>query len=76
MPIYQVSYVVRGGTHPGAILVQNQRPRVGDLITLGDQTFEITEVMDLMPPSGGVVFLHATCRPTKEKPSASGQRTP
>ena len=72
MPIYQVSYVVIGGKHPGAIVVQTKRPQVGDLVTLGEQQFIITEVIDLMPPSGGVTFLHATCRPV-EPPSPPRQ---
>ncbi len=73
MLIYQVSYVVIGGKHPGAIVVQTKRPQVGDLVTLGDQQFMITEVIDLMPPSGGVTFLHATCRPVEPPSSQPSQ---
>lgn len=63
MPIYQVSYVVIGGKHPGAILVQNERPAVGQIVTLGRHPFQIVEVVELLPATGGVIFLHATCRP-------------
>ncbi len=71
MPIYQVSYVVVGGKHPGAILVQNERPRVGQLVVLGGQTFRIEEVVELLPTTGGVVFLHATCRPVTSPPKST-----
>lgn len=67
MPLYQISYVVRGGKHPGAILLQEQRPQVGDEINLGGVVCVIEEVIDLLPPQGGVVYLHVTCR-LKETP--------
>jgi len=66
MLIYQVSYVVVGRKHPGALIVQPTRPQVGEVIDLGGQEFLITEVVELMPPSGGVAFLHATCRPLED----------
>lgn len=68
MPIYQVSYVVIGGKHPGAIIVQNKRPTVGQTITLGGQRFRIAEVVELLPTIGGVTFLHATCHPVETMP--------
>ena len=71
MPLYQVSYVVVGGSHPGAILMQTQRPQVGQKVTLGGQTFVIEEVIELMPPSQGIAFLHATCRPVPGTSSAN-----
>lgn len=72
MPIYQVSYVVIGGKHPGAIFVQNEPPRVGQTITLGGEKFEIVEVVELLPTTtGGVTFLHATCRPVESASTAS-----
>jgi len=71
MPIYQVSYVVIGGKHPGAILVQNERPVVGQVITLGGHPFQIVEVVELLPTTGGVTFLHATCRPVDSRSSSS-----
>jgi hypothetical protein len=35
---------------------------VGDLVKLGEQEFEILDVVELMPPRGGFTFLHATCQ--------------
>lgn len=67
MPIYQVSYVVIGGKHPGAILVQNERPVEGQIILLGGEKFRVVEVIDLLPTTGGVTFLHATCRPVESE---------
>ena len=63
--IYKVSYVVRGGDHPGAILDADEMPQVGEIVTFGGRDFEIIEVMELMPARGGFGFLHATCVPVK-----------
>jgi hypothetical protein len=59
--IYKVSYVVRDGSHPGAILDAKKKPEVGETITFGDKTFILEEVMELLPPRGGFGFLHVTC---------------
>jgi hypothetical protein len=61
--IYKVSYVVLHGEHPGAIANTDVPPKVGDRVTLGNQTFEVIEVLELMPPRGQFSFLHATCKP-------------
>jgi hypothetical protein len=65
--IYKVSYVVRGGSHPGAILDAETIPQVGESVTFGGQEFRIIEVMELMPSRGGFGFLHATCVPAEEE---------
>ena len=62
--IYQVSCVVVGRPHPGAIINLDAPPRVGDRINLGNEVFEVLEVQDLIPPRGDFAFLHVTCRPT------------
>jgi hypothetical protein len=64
--IYKVSYVVVGKPHPGAIVNVDTPPRVGDQVKLGDELFEVVEVLDLVPPRGDFAFLHATCRPVEE----------
>ena len=63
--IYKVSYVVRGGSHPGAIINEEQRPQVGQRVKLGAQEFEVIEVVDLMPARGDFSFLHVTLQPPK-----------
>jgi hypothetical protein len=68
--IYKVSFVVQEGTHPGGIQNLDERPKVGDVFTLGNQSFEIVEVMELMPPRGDYVYMHATCRPIGGQPGA------
>jgi hypothetical protein len=68
--IYKVSFVVQGGSHPGGIQNLNERPEVGDVLTLADLKFEIIEVMELVPPRGEYAYMHATCRPIDEKSAA------
>jgi hypothetical protein len=68
--IYKVSFVVQEGTHPGGIQNLDERPQVGDVFTLGNQSFEIVEVMELMPPRGDYAYMHATCRPIGGQPGA------
>ena len=63
--IFKVSYVVRGGSHPGAIINEDQRPQVGQRVKLGAQEFEVIEVVDLMPARGDFSFLHVTLQPPK-----------
>ncbi len=65
--IYKVSYVVRGGSHPGAILDSDELPEVGQVVSFGGYKFQIIEVMELMPARGGFGFLHATCAPVEEQ---------
>jgi hypothetical protein len=65
--IYKVSFVVQGGTHPGGIQNLDERPKLGDVLTLGNQKFEIVEVMEIIPPRGDFAYLHATCRPIDEE---------
>ena len=68
--IYKVSFVVQGGSHPGGIQNLDECPTIGDVLTLGDQTFEIIEVMELVPPRGEYAYMHATCRPADtERPT-------
>ena len=61
--IYKVSFVVQGGTHPGGIQNLDHRPQVGDILQLGNDDFEIVEVLEIIPPRGNFAYLHATCRP-------------
>ncbi len=64
--IYQVSYVVVGGGHAGTIINQEERPEVGERVELAGQTFEIVEVLEIIPPRGDFAYLHATCKLVKE----------
>lgn len=66
--IYKVSYVVAGGSHPGAIINQDTPPDVGEEIQLNGKRFEIVEVIELLPPRDDLAYLHATCRPVGETP--------
>ena len=62
MVVYKVSFVVVGSDHPGAILSMRDAPKAGDIIQLGDDRFEVTEVFELMPPRGDFYYYHATCQ--------------
>jgi hypothetical protein len=64
--IYKVSYVVVGRPHPGEIANRDTPPQVGDQVKLGDELFEVVEVIDLAPPRGDFAYLHATCRPVEK----------
>ncbi len=61
--IYKVSYVGVGGRHPGAIVNQDVPPRLGEVVRLGGERFEVVEVADLIPPQGDFAYLHVTLRP-------------
>ena len=65
--IYKVSFVVQGGSHPGGIQNLDKRPEVGEVLMLGDQRFQIIEVMELVPPRGDYAYMHATCRPADKE---------
>ena len=65
--IYKVSFVVQGGAHPGGIQNLEERPEIGDILSMGSQDFEIVEVMEIIPPRGDFAYLHATCRPTEKR---------
>jgi hypothetical protein len=60
---YKVSYVVLGEDNPGAILNLEERPEEGQIIELGEKNYKIIEVVDLIPPKGDFVYLHATLEP-------------
>ena len=63
---YQISYVVVGSKHPGAIVSVDERPEVGEKVSFGGQTFEVLEVQELTPTTGNFAFLHVTCRMVEE----------
>ncbi|MGQ9467504.1 MAG: hypothetical protein ACUVXE_08895 [Anaerolineae bacterium] len=65
--IYKVSYVVLGGQHPGAIVNQDTPPRLGEVVVLGQNRFEVVEVTDLIPPRGDFAYLHVTLRPVEKR---------
>lgn len=62
MTIYKISIVVPGRRDIGGIQNLEQEPKVGDILLLGNDRFEIKELVELMPPRGNFVYLHAICR--------------
>jgi hypothetical protein len=65
--IYKVSFVVPGRRDVGGIQNIDREPKPGDRVRIGNQTFEVVEVNELMPPRGDFAYLHATCKPTEEE---------
>jgi len=65
--IYKVSYVVIGKPQLGEIVNLDGPPRVGERVELGEETCEVIEVVDLIPPRGDFAFLHVTCRPAQDE---------
>ena len=64
--IYKVSFVVPGRRDVGGIQNIDREPKPGDRVRIGNQTFEVVEVTELMPPRGDFAYLHATCKPSEE----------
>jgi hypothetical protein len=64
--IYKVSFVVPGRRDIGGIQNIDREPKPGDRVRIGNQTFEIVDVTELMPPRGDFAYLHATCKPVEE----------
>ncbi len=67
MPIYKVSYVDHTQPGGGTITSQRTAPQVGEVVVLRSKPYRVIEVIELIPPRGGVHFLHATVEPTEEK---------
>lgn len=70
MAVYKVSYVVRGGDHPGGIANLDHAPSIGERVRFGDTVLEVIEIVDLMPPRGQFYYLHATCKIVQENISS------
>lgn len=72
--IYKVSYVIVGSDAKGGIKNQMERPQVGDRVRFGRDTYEVTEVTEIMPPRDDFQFLHATAKPVPKR--QTGKLTP
>lgn len=63
MTTYKLSIVVPGRRDIGGIQNFEAEPKPGDKVALGTEEYEIIEIVELMPPRGNFVYLHAVCRP-------------
>ncbi len=68
---FKVSIVVPGRKDVGGIQNLTKEPKMGDVLTLGKEEYEIVNVSELMPPRGDFAYLHATCRPIKHNKQRS-----
>jgi hypothetical protein len=66
MTIYKLSIVVPGRRDLGGIQNLEQQPKPGDAVVLGNEEYEIIELVELMPPRGNFVYLHAICQPRQK----------
>lgn len=66
MTTYKISYLVPEGNHPGGIVNSEDKPQEGSIFHVGDEAFEVREVVELMPPHGDFQYLHVTCVVLKE----------
>ena len=62
MAVWKVSYVVKGSSQAGGIVNLNYAPEPGEVIEIGDDHFEVLEVLELIPPRGDFHYIHATCQ--------------
>ena len=62
MTVYKLSIVVPGRRDIGGILNLEQKPKSGDIVVLGREQYKIADLVELMPPRGNFVYLHAVCQ--------------
>jgi hypothetical protein len=67
MTIYKVSFVVTGRRDAGGVQRLNQAPRPGDRVLLDAIPYQVTGIVELMPPKDNIIYLHAVCRPLEEE---------
>jgi hypothetical protein len=65
--IYKISVVVPGRRDLGGIQNVEKRPEPADTLQIGRETFEVVEVIELMPSRGDFGYLHVTCKPLEKK---------
>lgn len=71
--IYKISYVIRGQPGSGLIRNEDHLPRPGDVVTLGEDQFTVTEVIELIPARVDWGYFHATCEPIANEAGSSGR---
>jgi hypothetical protein len=64
MAVWKVSYVVEDSSQAGGIINLYCAPKPGEIIEISNVQLEVLEVFELIPPSGEIHYLHATCRLT------------
>jgi hypothetical protein len=67
MTIYKLSIVVPGRRDIGGIQNMEKEPKPGDMVVLGKEEYKIIDLVELMPPRGNFIYLHATCEPLDKK---------
>lgn len=62
MTVYKLSIVVPGRRDIGGILNLEKEPKSGDIVVLGREEYKIVDLVELMPPRGNFIYLHAVCQ--------------
>ena len=61
--IHKVSYAISGQPDAGLIRNEDHLPELGDIVSIGDASFEVTGVVELIPPRGDWGYYHVSCVP-------------
>ena len=64
---YKTSYVIADQPESGLIRNEDHLPQPGEVVTLGDDKFKVTEVIELIPARGDWGYYHATCVRVKDE---------
>ena len=67
MDVWKVSYVVKGSSQAGGIINLDHAPKIGEVIKIGSDQFEVLESLELIPPRGDFHYIHATCKLMKSE---------
>jgi hypothetical protein len=65
--IYKLSIVVPGRRDIGGIENLEKEPKPGDVVILDKEAYKIIDLVELMPPRGNFIYLHATCEPIDQE---------
>jgi len=63
---HKISYAIAGEPGSGLIRNEDRLPQPGEIVKLGDNEFEVVEVIELIPARGDWGYYHVTCTRVKD----------
>jgi hypothetical protein len=66
MGVFKLSIVIPGRREISGIQNIEKEPKLGDILTIGTEKFEIVEVAPLIPPRENFAYYHVICMPVDE----------